>query len=150
MLEYLTLWKCDTLWFCKVNDWGKWLFFVNINLFLVSLCRPNKDLIANFPDEIDWIYLILHRAGWQTFYERQIFIFSSGTTFLTASVLWADVRIICWMNTGYPNCILYRGLQNWFIPFGNLILSPYNLEFNSTKYFRIIKFNGWKTYLELF
>lgn len=39
------------------------IFFCYINLFLVSLCRPNKDLIANFPDNIDCIYLIPHSAG---------------------------------------------------------------------------------------
>lgn len=40
------LWMRDLLFF----------FFVILTYFLVSLCRPNKDFMANFPDRIDILF----------------------------------------------------------------------------------------------
>lgn len=38
----------------------KLTFFCYINLFLVSLCRPNKVLMANFPDKSDFMNLCMN------------------------------------------------------------------------------------------
>ena len=57
--QYLSVMQYGFVWF---KD-EKLTFFCYINLFLVSLCRPNKDLMANFPDESDWIYLISRSLG---------------------------------------------------------------------------------------
>lgn len=56
--QYITVMQCGFVWFQNEK-----LTFCNINLFLVSLCRPNKDLMANFPDKSDWTYWISCRAA---------------------------------------------------------------------------------------
>ena len=89
----------------------RYWFFCYINLFLVSLCRPNKDLIANFPDSIDWIYLIPHSAG------RAFAISAEGIShfrflqFHHAAIFWPLLALPSEQPSGY--FLLIKELLKW-------------------------------------